>query len=146
MSRMFSDDVPFSSEVKPLEGACLPAYEVDISLYDQGELLALRDRIDGLLPPMTMASMNLEEAIVRQFMTVKELQNKVLSGNDEPNKKASVVNACASALQTLAKLQIELHTAERFKAIENLMIKHVKALPLEQAQKFMDDYANLVHA
>lgn len=146
MSRMFSDDEAFSSEVAPLTGASLPAGEVDISLYDMGELLMLRDRIDGMLPPMTMASMNLEEEIVRQFMTVKALQGKVLSGNDEPNKKASVVNACASALQTLAKLQIELHTAERFKTIENLMIKHLRTLPLETAQKFMQEYANLVHA
>ncbi len=148
MSRMFSDDTDdgFRREVAPLTGASLPAFEVDISLYDTGELLLLRNRIDSMLPPMTMASMNLEEEIVKQFMTVQALQSKTLAGNDESNKKAAVVNACASALQNLAKLQIELHTAERFKTIENLIIKHVKSLPLETAQKFMDDYSNLTYA
>lgn len=140
------EDRMFSNNVAPLEGASLPPDHVDISLYDDMELLVLRHRIDAMLPPMRMSEMNLEEEVVRQFMTVKALQGTTLSGNDEANKKASVVNACAAALQTLAKLQIELHSAERFKTIENLLIKHLKAWPEDLARAFLEDYAKLTHA
>ena len=129
----------------PIESVSLPPGEIDISLYDTSELLMLRNMIDARLPPMQMRSLNLEEEVVLQFMTVKSLQAATLAGNEEANKKASVANACASALQSLVKMQVELHDAERFKKIENLMIKYIKTLPAETAQKFLDDYTNLVH-
>lgn len=146
MSRMFSDgelgDTSKSNFV-PLEGSALPPNEVDISLYSDTELLALRSRIDSRLPPMQMSALNLEEEVVRQFMTVKALQGEVLSSHEESNKKASVVNACAAALQALAKMQIELHDAERFKKIESLMVKHIRLLPIEVAESFLKAYSEL---
>jgi hypothetical protein len=144
--RMFSDGElgdESTRRIAPLEGSALPPNEVDISLYNMTELLALRNRIDSMLPPMQMSKLNLEEEVVRQFMTVKALQGAVLSSNEESNKKASVVNACASALQTLAKMQVELHDAERFKKIEAMMVKYIKLLPMDIATKFLNDYANL---
>lgn len=141
---MFGEDEVEWRQPTPLAGAHIPAENVDVSLYSMTELLVLRNKIDGLLPPMKMAEMNLEEEVVRQFMTVKALQGDVLGGNDEANKKAAVVNACAAALQNLAKMQVELQTAERFKKIEGLLIKHLKALPKEAADKFLADYGNLI--
>jgi hypothetical protein len=130
--------------VAPLDGAHIPVSSVDVSLYNTMELLTLRNKIDARLPPMSMAELNLEEEVVRQFMTVKALQATTLEGNEEGNKKAAVVNACAAALQQLAKLQIEIHTAERFKKIENLLIKHLKLLPKEAAEAFLSAYAELI--
>jgi hypothetical protein len=140
---MFSDEVG-GKPTTPIAAVKVPTSELDVSLYSLTELLTLRNKIDALLPPMSMKDMDLEQEVVRQFMTVKALQGDVLGGNDEANKKASVVNACAAALQTLAKMQVELHNAERFKRIENLMIKHLKLLPKESVDKFLDDYARLV--
>jgi hypothetical protein len=139
---MFSDN--FRDEVANLDRAKVDPGQVDISLYSMTELLILRNRIDTLLPPMSMAEINLEEELVRQFMTVRALQADTLAGNDEANKKASVVNACASALKALAELQTNVHTAERFKRIENLLIKHIKLLPKEAADAFIEQYSQLV--
>lgn len=108
------------------------------------ELYTLRGRIDAVLPTASMAELNLEEETVRQYQTVKALQANVLGGNDEPNKKASVVQACATALQMLAKMQGDVHTSERFKRIENLMIKYLKLLPVETAEAFIDQYGRLI--
>jgi len=117
---------------------------LDISLYSMVELLTLRNLIDSRLPPMDINELDLEEEVVRQFMTVKGLQAQTLNGNEEANKKASVVNACSVALTSLAKLQVDLHTAERFKKIENLMIRHLKLLPKESADAFLEQYKTLV--
>lgn len=134
----------FRRPTERVEGVKIHPGEIDVSLYSLTELLTLRNKIDALLPPMQMSEMDLETEVVRQFMTVKALQGDTLAGHDEANKKASVVNACAAALQTLAKMQVELHNAERFKKIENLLIRHLKALPKEVADKFLADYSNLV--
>ena len=107
------------------------------------ELLPLRNKIDTMLPPTKMSDMDLEHEIVLQFMTVRALQADTLASNDEANKKASVVNACASALQVLAKMQVELHTAERLKRIEMLVVKYMKTLPKATVDKFLADYSSL---
>lgn len=143
---MFEDDgsdFPRKKTV-PLDSMSLPPGEVDVSLYSQTELLILRNKIDARLPPMQMASMNLEEEVVLQFMTVKALQADTLAGNNESNQKAAVVNACASALKALVNMQVEIHTAERFKKIENLMVRYIKRLPKDTAEQFLKDYSNLV--
>lgn len=110
----------------------------------QMELFALRGRIDAVLPAPNMSEVNLEDEVVRQFQTVRALQATVIAGNDEPNKKASVIQACATALQMLSKMQAEIYTAERFKRIENLLIKHLKLLPEETAQAFLAGYERLI--
>jgi hypothetical protein len=120
-----------------------PLQDLDISLYSQTELFSLRQRIDALLPEMDINKIDLEEEVVRQFMTVKNLQSTVLQGAEEANKKAAVINACTAALAALAKMQVELHTAERFKKIENLMIRYIKLMPKELAEQFLEKYTNL---
>lgn len=142
---MFGEDS--GGRVKPLDAVGsvgIDLNEIPLGSMSMTELLTMRSKIDGLLPPMRMEEMDLEEEVVRQYMTVKSLQGDTLAGNDEPNKKASVVNACAAALQQLAKLQTDVYTAERFKRIENLLIKHIKLLPKETADAFIKDYSQLV--
>lgn len=104
------------------------------------ELLDLRDRIDSLLPATKLSEIDLAEELVLQFQKVKALQAKVLDSNTSAQQKAAVANSCAGALQNLVKTQAELHTAERFKAIENLMIKYLKRLPLDVATQFLEEY------
>jgi hypothetical protein len=116
----------------------------DVSLLSQSELLALRARIDERLPTMTLQSMNLESELVLQYHTVKALQTDTLEDKYiEPNKKASVVNACASALSLIVKMQTDLYNAERFKAIETIMIRALKTLPKEAVDTFLNEYEQL---
>jgi hypothetical protein len=117
---------------------------IDPSMLSQTDLLILRGKIDALLPTMSMREMDIEKEVVRQFRTVQSLQAMALSGNEESNKKAAVVNACVGALTNLAKLQIEIQTSERFKRIEALMLKYMKRLPKEVAEAFITDYKNLI--
>jgi hypothetical protein len=144
---MFNDD-----ELPPLPAADPGRSEADrperrtfdVSLLSTAELLSLRGRIDERLPAMKLGSMNLEEELVLQFQTVKALQNDTLEDRFvEPNKKASVVNACASALSQIVKMQTDLHTAERFKTVEGLMIKALKTLPLETIEPFLVEYEKM---
>jgi hypothetical protein len=116
----------------------------DVSLLSQSELLALRARIDERLPTMTLQSMNLESELVMQYHTVKALQTDTIEDQlIEPNKKASVVNACASALSLVVKMQTDLYNAERFKSIETLMIRALKTLPKETVDVFLNEYEKL---
>lgn len=116
----------------------------DLDSMAPGELLDLYDRVAALLPAMKLSDVNLAEELVLQFQRVKSLQAKVIESNSSAQQKAAVVNACGSALQHLVKLQTDLHNAERFKAIEGLMVKYMKRLPLDVATQFMDEYENLV--
>lgn len=116
----------------------------DVSQLSMSELLNLRGRIDERLPSMTLDSMNLESELVLQYQTVKSLQVDTLEDDYvEPNKKASVVNACAAALGSIVKLQTDLYTAERFKSIETILIRTLKTLPKETVEKFIDEYEAL---
>lgn len=114
----------------------------DISVMEIDELLELREEIDKHLPATKLSDVNLAEELVLQFQKVKHLQTKVLAEvKTSAQQKAAVANACAGALSALVKMQTELHNAERFKAIENLMIKYMRRLPLDVATEFLEEYA-----
>lgn len=116
----------------------------DVSLLTTSELLNLRSRIDEALPPMKLGELNLEEELVRQFQTVRALQTETLEDKYvEANKKATVASACAATLGQIVKLQTDLYTAERFKAIEGLLIRTIRKLPLEVVEEFLNEYEKL---
>lgn len=116
----------------------------DVSQLTVEELLGLRQRIDERLPPMKLEAMDLEKELIIQYQIVKTLQSDTLEKSYvEPNKKASVVNACASALAQVVKLQTDVYTAERFKAVESLMIRALKTLSPEAAAVFLVEYEKL---
>lgn len=120
----------------------LPALQYGVSSL--AERIDLYDEIKRSLPPHSLQDLDLTEELVLQFMRVKELQTSVLSNDKIPaNQKAQVANAVASILGQLTKLQTDLHTAERFKAIENLMIRYMKRLPIDVVEAFIDEYERL---
>lgn len=135
----------FNTEViMPLDVSDVKQGGVDVSLYNVAELLELRARIDAALPPLAMKDIDLEKELVIQFYVTKQLQTDTLNDQKaDPGKKASVVGACLAMLKEMTKTQIELHTAERFKAIEGLMIRAMKTLPKETVDKFLKDYESL---
>jgi len=110
-------------------------------------LLRYHDEIKAVLPPASLAEMNMEEELIRQFQAVRALQNSIIDDDTiPPNQKAQVANSVASSLSKLADLQLGVFSSERFKRIETLLIRHLKKLPEDTAMAFIEDYEQLLEA
>lgn len=113
---------------------------------DTAGLLDLRGRIDAHLPALKLTDLNLETEIVLQYQRAKALLGRVIADTKIPtNQKAQVANSCMAILEQLVKMQGKLYSAERFKAIEQCLIKALKTLPREAQEKFFVDYER-IHA
>lgn len=118
-----------------------PQPKVDISLLNTVELINLRREIDQRLPTLTLSEMNMEEQLLLQFHTVSALQGDCMDDDEIPlNQRVQLANSVSSTLATLVKLQQEVYTTERFRRIENLLIRVLNQLPKEQAQEFLTFY------
>lgn len=116
-----------------------------ISELSEVELLELRAEIDQFLPTKALTDMNMERELVLQLTTVQHLQMAVLRDNSVPaNQKAQTVNSVAASLQALAKLQTEIYTSERLKALENIMIQTLQTLPKEAQEHFLEAYEGAI--
>jgi hypothetical protein len=84
----------------------------------------------------------LEKALVLQLLTAQELQKAVLDDDEAtPTQKSQVTNTLSQVIETLAKLQIKLFSAERMKDIEGVLIDTVNDhMTPEQANHFMGEY------
>lgn len=119
------------------------AYTNLIKDFNVRELLMLRDEIDKKLPARSLKDLDLDQELIHQYLKTKELQQTVLEGASPDNQKAQVANAVASILQSIIKMQGDLHTAERFKALEAMMISAIALMPPDAAEKFVLDYEAL---
>lgn len=119
-----------------------PAFEDDPLLsMSETDLRKLRADIDRLLPGDNLASIDVEAELVGQYLLVKGLQDLVLNDESIPlNQRSQLAGQVASTLQQLVKMQVDFYTPGRFRKIEELLMKFMKALPLEQASKFVDEY------
>lgn len=109
------------------------------------DLLMYHDEIRNLLPPLTLKEMDLEGELLMQFHAIRSVQNLVLDDESVPvNQRAQVANSVGTTLNRLAELQTSVYTSERFKRIENMLIRAVRELPPEQATKFLDTYERLL--
>jgi hypothetical protein len=89
-----------------------------------------------------LSEMNLEEELVAQYNAIKRLQAEVMNDPDVPaNQKAQVANAVAATIRMLVDTQTNFYTHERQKRLEGILIRCMKAWPVEQAQAFLDLYA-----
>lgn len=125
-------------------GGDRPEIYEDIKDWDVEELLNLRSEIEALLPSTKLKDMDLEKELVLQYHKLQSLQTRALEDDRTPaNQLAQVANSVTTTLNQLVAMQTKHHTSERFKEIENLMIKYMKKLPLEVAEAFLDDYENI---
>jgi len=107
-------------------------------------LLDLRGRIDAHLPALKLTDLNLETEIVIQYQQAKALLGRVIASDTVPtNQKAQVANSCTAILDQLSKMQIRLYSSERFKAIEQVLIKALRTLPTATQEQFFVDYERL---
>jgi len=108
-------------------------------------LIKYRDEITQQLPALELSKINLEEELLLQFHTIRTLQKDVIDDGDVPvNQRAQVANAVASSLNKLAEMQMGVYTAERFKNVENLLIRVLSKLPEESAAAFLTEYEKLL--
>lgn len=108
------------------------------------EMESYRYEIDQRLPPKSLDGINLVHELLTQFTQVKKLQEEVNNDTLTPaNQKSQVAGQVVNTLQQLIKMQDEHHNAERFKAIEQLMIKAIKKLPKEVAEEFIREYEGM---
>lgn len=113
----------------------------------QDELLALRSRIDLLIPIRSLKDLDIERETLIQFLSTQRLQTEVLQDPETPaNQKAQVANAVASTLATLARLQIEVYTSERGKKLEMILVEAFKQLPTDQRDEALDKYEQLARS
>lgn len=133
---------PPAAQVAPGSGGRL-----NLEAMSQEELYDLRDRINLRLPRASLDSLNLEQELVDQYRRVLLLQEHVLLDDDIPaNQRAQCAGQVAGTLQHLIKMQTEYHTAERFKAIEQLMVKALRSLPAAAAAEFIAEYERMYGA
>lgn len=113
--------------------------------YSLEELVRFRDEIDACLPPTALKDLNLEELMLLQLHQLRALQTTVLT--DETialNQRAQVANSVANALDKLSQRQEEIWSSERFKGIENLLVRTLTKLPEDLAEQFLNDYERLL--
>lgn len=135
MKKLFTDDnAGFKMEATNKR---VPSTLKDLN---EGELLKLREEIYALLPVKTLNELDLTQEVVLQYRAALNLQNEVLEGNEESNKKAQVLNTCSSALQSLVKMQGDFYTPERLKSIESRLMKALLKVPKEQLVEFFNWY------
>lgn len=115
------------------------------SLNTVAELVRFREEITSALPPLQLGKLNLEEENLIQYHTLKELQSSVMEDEEVPaNQLAQVANAVAAVLKTLGDQQAALYTSERYKSIENLLIRHLTSREDEFSEKFLAEYRELL--
>ena len=108
-------------------------------------LIKYRDEITQCLPALTLSEVNLEEELLLQFQTLRVLQTEVLNDETIPlNQRAQVANAVGNTLDRLIGAQSEVYDQERFKSIENVLIRHLRKLPEAFAEDFLKDYERVL--
>ena len=112
-----------------------------LDAYTLQELLDLRARIERRLPARSLKDLDLERELTLQFLALQQLQNAVIDDADTPaNQKAQVANSLSAALVNLVKLQGDVHSSERMKRIESILIDALKDLPVEAVEAFLANY------
>lgn len=110
------------------------------------ELRRIKAQIESLLPARSsdLAGMDMGQELMQQYRVVLELQQEALNDLETPaNQKAQVAGQVKSTLNDLVRMQTEFYTAERFRAIESMLIRYMKTLPIEEAKVFLDEYERL---
>lgn len=106
------------------------------------DLLTLKAEIDGKLPRMDLASLDMGKEIIFSFYTAKaQLAVATNPNSDVPaNQRAQLINTCNASLNLLVKLQKEIWNAEQLKKLENILAKVLKTLPATTQDTFFELY------
>jgi hypothetical protein len=113
--------------------------KIDLDRMSQADLLGLHAKIEAKLVGIRLSDVNLEKETLIQFQLGKALQKKASEANDVPvNQLAQVQNSIRTILDSLAKMQSEIHSSETIKRWKAALIRVVKELPAESQTKFFE--------
>ena len=132
-------------KLQALRGEARIGEAVTLGNMSYEEMVALKDLLDAQdMEENRMHSLgdiNLEHELMSQYAKVKKLQTDVLIGDSVPaNQKAQVVNAVASTLQQLIKMQVDLDRESKLRLMEECLIDTLKTLPDEARTDFFSEY------
>ncbi len=115
--------------------------EVDDLIRYRDEITeALRSRV-----AMKLDAVNLEEELLLQMHISRAMQSDFKDDEDIPlNQRVTLVNSVNSVIERLIKLQAEVYDSERFKAIENALIRAMDLVPEDAAAKFLGEYEKII--
>jgi hypothetical protein len=109
------------------------------------ELVKHLDDIRAHLPNLEIKDISIEEQVLLQLHVLRQLQGDCLDDESIPlNQRVGLANSVSAVLKSLGELQNEIWTSERFKRIENSLIRALNTLPKEAAASFLEDYAQIV--
>ena len=132
---------------RSLSDQAAPVVAPNLLQMDESQLLQLRAAIDARLGISNLSQMNIEQEILVQLATAKDLQTTTLNDRDVPaNQKAQTINAVAAILKELVKMQNDLYNAERIKELESAMIQALKDAPDEVKDRFFERYERMIAA
>lgn len=115
--------------------------DFDLKKLTTGELLQLRDEIDGLLPPMSLKSLNVEQEVIMQFHRLKALQTEVANEDGVPtNQRAQVANSVAKVLNEIVRIRNELYNGEQCRLMEAALAKALRSQPEAFQSAFFEAY------
>ena len=115
-----------------------------LKTWPRENLVALRDDIEQIVPRHSLKDLNLEKEMVEQLSVAKRLQDNTLNNpNITPNQKAQVLNATASAISALVKMQVDLKRDEQLKRMEAALMKAVATMDDAARSVFFDTYEQL---
>ena len=104
--------------------------------FDLGPVFATPNPITGDLGDLDVA-----EEIFEQYQKAIRLRDNVLDDPEIPaNQRAQVLNSVSSILSQLTRLRIQLYDSERMKALEQILLDTLRALPEESRTQFMEVY------
>lgn len=80
-----------------------------------------------------------------QLHNIRSLQTLVLNDDSLPlNQRATIAKAVTDSLNKMAELQNEVYSSERFKKVENTLIRALVRLPESASEQFLADYRSLL--
>lgn len=92
------------------------------------------DSIDSL------DKLNVSNEILIQYQRAERLAQMAMVDDSPLNQKAQALNTVSNILQQLTRMQTELHSSERIKTIEQILIAQLKHLPKETQEHFLFEY------
>jgi hypothetical protein len=111
----------------------------DLNTMSQVDLLDLHAKIEAKLTGTRLSDVNLEKETLIQFQKAKALQQKANEAKDVPvNQLAQVQNSIRTILESLSKMQTQLHDSESIKRWKAALIRVVKELPKDAQTKFFE--------
>lgn len=118
----------------------IPVESINLEPYNQAEIIMLRERCNKFLPDIS--DLDLRQELVLQFIVTKQLMTDNQTDGDIPlNQKAQVTNSLTALLKQLSDQQIKLHSAERFRLMEQALTDTLLGISLELQEQFLSIYA-----